>query len=81
LAGYPNNTFAPSQNIIRIESLVSLTNGSKLQPDGSPDRVDELFADAAQVPDYGRNALLAATQKCVLRQQKYPRLLGFWLWK
>jgi S-layer homology domain len=72
LAGYPNKTFAPSQNIIRIESLVSLTNGSKLQPDGSPDRVDELFADAAQVPDYGRNALLAATQKCVSVSVSYP---------
>jgi S-layer homology domain len=72
LAGYPNKTFAPGQNIIRIESLVSLTNGSKLQPDGSPDRVDELFADAAQVPDYGRNALLAATQKCVSVSVSYP---------
>jgi hypothetical protein len=72
LAGYPNKTFAPNQNIIRIESLVSLTNGSKLQPDGSPDRVDELFADAAQVPDYGRNALLAATQKCVSVSLSYP---------
>jgi S-layer homology domain len=72
LAGYPNQTFAPSQNIIRIESLVSLTNGSKLQPDGSPDRVNELFADAAQVPDFGRNALLAATQKCVSVSVSYP---------
>jgi S-layer homology domain len=72
LAGYPNNTFGPNQNIIRIESLVSLVNGSKLQPDGSPDRVNELFADAAQVPAYGRNALLAATQKCVSVSVSYP---------
>jgi S-layer homology domain len=72
LAGYPNGTFGPNRNIIRIESLVSLTNGSKLQPDGSPDRVDELFADAAQVPSYGRNALLAATQKCVSVSVSYP---------
>jgi S-layer homology domain len=72
LAGYPNGTFGPNRNIIRIESLVSLANGSKLQPDGSPDRVDELFADAAQVPSYGRNALLAATQKCVSVSVSYP---------
>ncbi|WP_310425209.1 S-layer homology domain-containing protein [Chamaesiphon sp. VAR_48_metabat_135_sub] len=72
LAGYPNQTFGPDRNIIRIESLVSLANGSKLQPDGSPDRVDELFADAAQVPSYGRNALLAATQKCVSVSVSYP---------
>jgi hypothetical protein len=72
LTGYPNNTFGPMQNIIRIESLVSLVNGSKLQPDNSPNRVDELFADAAQVPNYGKNALLAATQKCVSVSVTYP---------
>jgi hypothetical protein len=72
LAGYPNGTFSPSQNIIRIESLVSLTNGSKLQPDSSPDRVNELFADATQIPNYGRNALLAATQKCISVSVSYP---------
>ncbi len=72
LAGYPDNTFGPTKNIIRIESLVSLANGSKLQPDGTADRVDELFTDAAQVPSYGRNALLAATQKCVSVSVSYP---------
>jgi hypothetical protein len=72
LTGYPNETFGPNQNIIRIESLVSLVNGSKLQPDSSADRVNELFADAAQVPSYGRNALLAATQKCVSVSVSYP---------
>jgi hypothetical protein len=72
LTGYPNNTFGPTRNIIRIESLVSLVNGSKLQANNSADRVDELFADAAQVPVYGRNALLAATQKCVSVSVSYP---------
>ncbi len=72
LAGYPDNTFGPLKNIVRIESLVALTNGSKLQPDGSADRVNELFADAAQIPSYGRNALLAATQKCVSVSVSYP---------
>jgi S-layer homology domain len=72
LTGYPDNTFGPTRNIIRIESLVSLVNGSKLQVNNSADRVDELFADAAQVPLYGRNALLAATQKCVSVSVSYP---------
>jgi S-layer homology domain len=72
LTGYPDNTFGPTRNIIRIESLVSLVNGSKLQANNSADRVDELFADAAQVPVYGRNALLAATQKCVSVSVSYP---------
>jgi hypothetical protein len=72
LKGYPNNTFGPTKNIVRIESLVSLVNGSKLQPDGTADRVSELFTDAAQVPTYGKNALLAATQKCVSVSFSYP---------
>ena len=61
LAGYPNNTFGPTQNIIRIESLVALVNGSKLQPDGSTaSRVDELYSDAAQIPSYGRNSMISS---------------------
>jgi S-layer homology domain len=72
LAGYPNNTFGPTRNIIRIESLVALVNGSKLQPDGTANRVDELFTDAAQIPSYGRDAIVAATQKCVSVSVSYP---------
>jgi hypothetical protein len=72
LAGYPNNTFAPNQNIIRIESLVALANGSNLKPDSTANRVDEIFTDAAQVPSYGRDALIAATQKCVAVSVSYP---------
>ncbi len=64
LAGYPNGTFAPKQNIIRIQSLVSLVNGSKLEPANSLD-LNGVFGDAAQVPSYGQNALVAATQKCI----------------
>jgi S-layer homology domain len=64
LAGYPNGTFAPKQNIIRIQSLVSLINGNKLEPAASLD-LNGVFGDAAQVPSYGQNALVAATQKCV----------------
>jgi hypothetical protein len=72
LAGYPNKTFGPNQNILRIESLVSISNGSKLQADGSPSKVDELFTDAGQVPPFGRDALISATQKCVTVSVSYP---------
>jgi S-layer homology domain len=73
LAGYPNNTFAPSQTIVRIESLVAISNGSKLQANSaSAPKIDELFTDAAQVPNYGRDALIAATQKCVTVSVSYP---------
>ncbi len=70
LSGYPNGTFAPKQNIIRIQSLVSLVNGSKLEPSGSLD-LNGVFGDAAQVPSYGQNALIAATQRCVAVSVEY----------
>jgi S-layer homology domain len=70
LAGYPNGTFAPKQNIIRIQSLVSLVNGSKLEPSGNLD-INGVFGDAAQVPSYGQNALVAATQRCIAVSQEY----------
>lgn len=70
LAGFPNGTFAPNQNIIRIQSLVSLINGSKLEPSGTLD-LNSVFGDAAQVPSYGQNALIAATQRCVAVSVEY----------
>jgi hypothetical protein len=70
LSGYPNGTFAPKQNIIRIQSLVSLINGSKLEPSGNLD-INGVFGDAAQVPSYGQNALVAATQRCVAVSVEY----------
>jgi hypothetical protein len=70
LSGYPNGTFAPKQNIIRIQSLVSLINGSKLEPSGNLD-LNGVFGDAAQVPSYGQNALIAATQRCVAVSVEY----------
>lgn len=63
LSGYPG-LFGPRQNLIRIQGLVALVNGSKLEPSGNLD-LNGVFGDAAQVPSYGQNALIAATQRCV----------------
>jgi hypothetical protein len=70
MVGYPNGTFAPKQNITRIQSLVALVNGSKLEPNGTLD-LNGVFGDAAQVPGYGQNALIAATQRCIAVSQEY----------
>jgi hypothetical protein len=72
MVGYPNRTFKPNQNILRIDSLVSLVNGSKLQPEGTAPNIEEIFTDAGQVPSYGRNALIAGTQKCAAVSFSYP---------
>jgi S1-C subfamily serine protease len=70
VAGYPNGTFAPNQNILRIQSLVSLVNGSRVEPSGNLD-LNTIFSDAEQVPAYGQNALVAATQRCVAVSVEY----------
>jgi S-layer homology domain len=72
LAGDPGGTFRPTSNIKRIESLVSFVNGTKLQADGTAANIDELFADTPQVPNFGRNALVAAAQRCVAVSVSYP---------
>ncbi len=69
LSGYPG-VFGPKQNLIRIQGLVALVNGSKLEPSGSLD-LNSVFGDAAQVPSYGQNALIAATQRCIAVSVEY----------
>jgi hypothetical protein len=72
LSGYPNRTFAPNRDIVRIESLVAIATGTKIQAEGTTVNVDELFTDAGQVPAFGRDALIAATQKCLAVSVSYP---------
>jgi hypothetical protein len=71
LAGFGNGTFLPNDNIKRIDSVVSFVNGSKLTANGSAN-IDELFTDTSQVPTYGRDELVAATQRCVAVSVSYP---------
>ncbi len=70
MRGYANGTFAPKQNITRIQSLVALVEGTKLDRAGSLD-LNTVYGDSAQVPGYGQNALIAATQRCVAVSQEY----------
>ena len=63
LAGYPNNVFMPSQEISRVQVLVSLTNGLGLSAKAeSAGVLDASFQDAAQIPDYARTPVAAATE-------------------
>jgi S-layer homology domain len=64
LSGYNDRTFAPNRPILRIESLVSVINGNQLEPTGKL-ALDGVFGDAAQIPSYGQNAIVAATQRCL----------------
>jgi hypothetical protein len=62
LAGYPNNTFLPEQSIPRVQALVSLANGLNLSAKAEPSALlDTSYQDAAEIPDFARNSVAAAT--------------------
>lgn len=62
LAGYPNNVFLPNQNIPRVQVLVSLANGLDLSATTDAAAVlDRSFQDAAQIPEFARTPVAAAT--------------------
>ncbi len=64
LAGYPGGVFKPTQNIPRVEALVSLASGLKYVPVGSSIKtLNGVFSDAAGIPEYSRSAIAAATEK------------------
>jgi len=62
LAGYPNSLFLPNQNIPRVQALVSLANGLNLSTTtDAADILNNAFQDAAQIPDFARTPVAAAT--------------------
>lgn len=61
LEGYPNDIFRPTQQIPRVQVLVALASGLKLKPPASPEQVLQTYQDAAQIPDYAREKVAAAT--------------------
>jgi hypothetical protein len=61
LAGYPNNTFMPEQSIPRVQVLVSLANGLNLSATESATLLETSYQDAAEIPDFARSPVAAAT--------------------
>ncbi len=64
LAGYPTGLFQPSQQIPRVQVLVSLASGLKLRS-RNPGTLS-LYQDAAQIPDYATTQVAAATQQKIV---------------
>lgn len=63
LSGYPDGSFRPSENIPRVQVLVSLGNGLNYNPTGSVNAVlDQTYSDGATIPSYARNTIAAATE-------------------
>ncbi|CAN1213095.1 Parallel beta-helix repeat protein [Tumidithrix helvetica PCC 7403] len=60
IAGYPNLTFRPAENITRTQVIISLVNGWQLSG-GNSNILGNFYQDAAQIPSYARDAIATAT--------------------
>ncbi len=60
ISGFPDGTFQPNQNVLRIQILLSLVSGLGL-PAADPG-VLTTYGDQAAIPQNARNAIAAATQ-------------------
>jgi hypothetical protein len=60
LAGYPDSTFRPQQNLTIAETIVSLVNG--LQFVGCNPNSLSVYVDRAQIPSFATDSIATATE-------------------
>lgn len=69
LAGFPDETFRPNENLTRAQAIVSLVNGLKLTGGTSSSLL--AYSDRAQIPSFATDAVATATEKRMV--VNYPR--------
>ncbi len=73
LSGYPGGVFKPNEKIPRVQAIASLASGLKYAPAATAgDTLQAVFADAAAIPDYAKNAIAAATENSLV--VNYPNV-------
>ena len=70
LTGYPGSVFRPEPKMPRVEMLVSLANGLKLNP--GDNSVLSFYEDASEIPSYAAKSVVAATEQQMV--VNYPNL-------
>lgn len=76
LAGYPGGVFRPTENIPRVQALVSLASGLKYVPvHPSRETLQVAFTDAADIPAYSQGAIAAAIENQLV--VNYPNVNNF----
>jgi hypothetical protein len=73
LSGMSEKTFAPNENVTRVQVIVSLVNGLGLSG-GSQSLLDK-YEDADKIPNYGKDEVATATQKQIV--VNYPKAEQF----
>ncbi|MDY6786002.1 MAG: S-layer homology domain-containing protein [Cyanobacteriota bacterium] len=79
LSGFPQNRFRPLDPVTRVQVIVSVVNGLKLaqqlESDPKIPPSEDLFEDAAAIPNYARDEVTTATQAGLV--VNYPNLQYF----
>jgi hypothetical protein len=73
LSGFADGTFRGSQNLTKIQAIVSIVNGLKLRR-GNPN-ILAIYRDRAQIPNYATNAVAVATQNLLIVNYPETELL------
>jgi len=77
LEGYPGQVFRPTQQIPRVQALVSLASGLGLEPpEAASPLLQQQFQDAKQVPAWAVNPVAAATQAGLVVNHPNPNQLN-----
>ncbi|ADI63089.1 DUF1565 domain-containing protein [Trichormus azollae] len=73
VAGYPDGTFKPQQQIPRVQALVALANGLNLTANN--ESILSFYTDAAQIPNYAMGSVAAATVRQLVVNYPTVKLL------
>ena len=76
MSGYPGNVFKPSENIQRVQILVSLANGLGFAPTKPTATTLRIYSDASTIPSYALNSVAAATENRMVVNYPNPKLLN-----
>ncbi len=61
MSGYPDNSFRPNQQIPKVQAIVALTSGLRLNA-GDAATLSNYYSDASAIPSYATGQVAAATQ-------------------
>jgi parallel beta-helix repeat protein len=70
IAGFPDGTFRPGQNLTRVQAIVALVNGLGLS--GGALNVLSTYSDRTGIPSYAIDSVSTATQRGIV--VNYPNL-------
>jgi hypothetical protein len=74
IAGFPDRTFRPNQNLTRVQAIVSLINGLALVG-GNPNSLF-VYSDRAQIPSYATDEVATATEQNIVVNYPYLQVLN-----